>query len=291
MAADAGLTGAAPKQTATAPAPAAPLPNVFSVCEAPEKGVTTCYELGRSGNACQKVFYQGGQLTWRDSQMSTCNAGDMAQRDAFYAGKPVGGDPAGAPAVDPRSEQISGLMASVPSQCQDDIKSYLYGSRDSKVQRGAETGAMKSFVNISKNPTCKEALDRLAQAMGVEMPQRRLAGQSRKTWDSAMADKPRETVNVPNAEQMANGYYANDPMPSSNDGWNTGEVIDTGIQILGVLSQILGGFSSGYSGGGYTAPSYSSRPAGVSRTYGQGSPSGSGYVYRNSGNSTITGTR
>src|SRR5476651_1491234 len=65
------------------------------------------------------------------------------------------------------------------------------------------------------------------------------------------------------------------------------------IQILGVLTQILGGFASGYGGGGYSAPSYSSSPAGVSRTYGQGSPSGSGYVYRNNGgsNSTITGGR
>jgi hypothetical protein len=285
MAADVGLGGAAPAAPAVAAAPTA---NVFSVCEAPEKGVTTCYEIGRSGSACQKVFYQGGQLTWRDSQMSTCGAGDLAQRDAFFAGKPVGGEPPAAPAVDPRSEQLAGMMAGTSAQCQSDLRNYLYSSRDSKSSRGAETNAMKSFVNIEKDPECKAVLDRLASSVGVEMPQRRLASQSRKTWDSAMADKPRAEIAVPTGEYMANGYYSADGA-GNGDGYNTGEVVNAGIQILGVLGDILGGFASGYGGGGYT-----SRPAGVSRTYGQGSPSGSGYVYRgNSGgnNSTITGTR
>lgn len=101
-----------------------------------------------------------------------------------------------------------------------------------------------------------------------------------------MADKPRTEIAVPTGEYMANGYYSDG---SGGGGWNTGEVVDAGIQILGILGDILGGFSSGYSGGGYT-----SRPAGVSRTYGYGGPSGSGYVYRGNsggGTSTITGTR
>lgn len=282
MAADAGLSGSAPA-TAAAPAAAAPTANVFSVCEAPEKGVTSCYEIGRSGSACQKVFYQGGQLTWRDPQTSTCSAGDLAQRDAFFAGQPVGGEPVDPPSIDPRSQQLSGALAGVSAQCQQNIKNYLYGARDSKRSNNAQSAAMSSFVDINRDPDCKAALDRLAANAGVEMPQRQLASKARGAWDSALADKPRAEVNVPSGEYMA------DP---SGSGWSTPDVMNAGAQILGVLGDILGGFAAGYGGGGYSS-GYTSRPAGVSRTYGYGGPSGSGYVYRNNGGnpSTITGTR
>lgn len=290
MAADAGLVGGA----SAAPAPAvaaAPKPDTFSVCEAPERGVTTCYEIGKTGSACQKVFWQGGQLSWRDPQMSTCSAGDLAQRDAFFAGKPVGTDPLTPPEIDPRSQQLAGVMSGVSAQCQADLKNYLYGSRDSKSAGSDQTmNTMRSFAGINKDPQCKAALDRLASTAGVEMPQRRLASKARGAWDSAMADRPRAEVNVPTGEYMAKGYYSDGS--AGGDGWNTGEVIDAGIQILGVLSNVLGAFAGVSSGGYSSGPTYTSRPAGATRTYGQGSPTGSGYVYRNGGSgSTITGTR
>lgn len=278
-AAGAGLpagTPAAPvtPQAATAPAVAAPAPDIFSVCEAPTKGVTTCYEIGRSGSACQKVFYQGGQLTWRDSSMSNCSAGDLAQRDAYFAGQPVGGPPPDAPVVDPRSAQLSGLMVGTSAKCQADLRAYLYGSRDSKGSNNAQTAAMKSFAGINADPECKAVLDRLASTAGVEMPQRVLASTARSTWGSAMADAPRATINVPNGQyDVPNGQYTDGP--PSNGGWNTGEVISAGTQILSVLGDILGvaaGVAGSYSGGS----SYTSQP--VSRA--PSAPTGTGYVYR-----------
>ncbi|HLG46900.1 MAG TPA: hypothetical protein VKY24_11730 [Reyranella sp.] len=266
---------------ASAGASPQPRPDVFSVCEDPKNGVTTCYEMSRSGNDCLEVLYQGGQRTWENGR-KTCRPEDLQQRDAYFSGQPVG---QGAPA-DPRSQQLSGLMASLSPQCQQDVKSYLYRSRDSRTSGGAGDQAMRSFANINGNQDCKAGFERLASIVGVEIPQRHLSGGARSAWASGMADKPRETVNVPDVNNMPQGYYGpND----GGGGWNTGEVLDAGVQILGVLGAILGGFAEGYGGGGYSGGTvYSSGP---SRGY--GGPSGGGYVYRGSSrgsNSTITGT-
>lgn len=260
---------------------AAPANNTFSVCEDPKNGVTTCYELGRTGNQCQEVWYQGGLKTV-ERGWKTCSPSDLQQRDAYFSGQPVG---QGAPA-DPRSQQLSGLMASLPPQCQDDVKSYLYNARDSKTSGSAGNQAMKSFSNINGNPTCKAGFERLAAILGVEMPQRHLSGGTRSAWANGMADKPRETVNVPDVRNPPSGYYAD--TNDGSGGFDAGEVLNAGGQILGILGAILGGFAEGYAGGGGAV--YTSRPS-----YGYGGPSGGGYVYRggNSGgsNSTITGTR
>ncbi len=263
-------------------APAQPRPDVFSVCEDPKNGVTTCYEMSRGGNDCLEVLYQGGQRTWENGHM-TCRPEDLQQRDAYFSGQPVG---QGAPA-DPRAQQLSGLMASLSPQCQQDLKSYLYNSRDSKTSGGAGDQAMKSFSNINSNQDCKAGFERLAGILGVEIPQRHLSGGARSAWASGMADKPRETVNVPDVRNMPQGYYGpND----GGGGWDAGEVLNAGGQILGVLGAILGGFAEGYGGGGYSGGTvYTPRPS-----YGYGGPSGGGYVYRGGSsrgsNSTITGT-
>ncbi len=284
-------SSAPPQQAAAPAAPSTPASDTFSVCEDPKQGVTTCYEMGRTGDQCQEVWYQGGQKTL-ERGWKTCSAADMQQRDAYFAGQPVG---QGAPA-DPRSQQLQGFMASLSPYCQQQLKNYLYSSRDSQTSGQAAQAAMQAFANLQDtgggtqggHDNCAAGFAKLASILGVAVPQRRLAEASRKAWGAAMADKPRETVNVPDVSDAPQGYYADG---SGGGGWDPGEVLNAGAQILGVLGAILGGFAEGYgSGGGYSSgPVYTSRP-----TYGYGGPSGGGYVYRggNSGgsNSTITGT-
>jgi hypothetical protein len=283
-AADAGL-GSTPQPTQQATAPAAPANDVFSVCEEPVKGVTTCYEIGRTGSDCLEVWYQGGLRTLERGRKA-CSAADLAQRNAYFSGQPVG---QGAPA-DPRSQQLSGLMASLSPRCQTEVQSYLYNSRDSQTSRDAGTKAMKSFADINSDLECKAGFERLAGILGVQMPQRKLAARTGSTWGSAMADKPRETVNVPDVRDMPQGYYGEG---DSSGGWNTGEVLSTGIQVLGVLADILGGFAAGYAGGGYSYGGGGGYTTAPSRGY--GGPTGGGYVYRGGSSggsqSTITGGR
>ncbi len=288
---DAGI-GLSPAPQQQAAQPAQPAGNVFSVCEDPKNGVTTCYEMGRTGNDCLEVLYQGGQRTYENGH-KTCSPEDMRQRDAYFAGQPVG---PGAPA-DPRSQQLAGLMASLSPQCQQDLKSYLYNSRESRTSSAASDKALQSFSNIDSNQDCKAGFERLAGILGVETPQRHLSNGARTAWATGMADKPREQVNVPNVQENPiggggnSGYYAYNP--SGGGGFDPGEVLNTGMQVLGGLftlgAAILGGFAEGYGGGYSSGPVYTSRPS-----YGYGGPSGGGYVYRGGrsggNNSTITGT-
>lgn len=277
MAAEAGLGGPAKPVPTQQAAATESRPEVFTICDAPDKGITRCQALGKTGSACQVVLYQGRDIHWRDPAMSICSEADMKLRDAYFAGKPVAIDSQPAGPADSRAQQIQSLLASLPPNCQAQMQNYLYGSQESKKSREAGQTAAKSFAEMDLE--CKAGLVRLSDALGVQSPQRRVVGGSQRVWTGAMADKPRETVNVPNTDNY--GYAARSPDSNGGD-WNTGEVIDAGIQIMGVLGAILGGVASGYAtggggGGGYT---YTSRPAGAARTYGQGSPSGTGYVYR-----------
>ena len=61
-------TGAAMAPAPAAQTAAAPLKDVLTVCEPPEKGVATCYEIPPKGSLCRKVYYQGGEVTWRDAR-------------------------------------------------------------------------------------------------------------------------------------------------------------------------------------------------------------------------------
>jgi len=279
-----GLQSVQTQQQAVRDSVNKPTGDVFSVCEQPKAGVTTCYEIGRTGSQCREVWYQGGLRTL-ERGMTTCSAEDLKQRDAYFAGLPVGQDAPAQP-LDPRSQQIAGLMASLSPQCQQDLKAYLYGARDAQSSRGAGTQALQSFSNIESNQACKAGYEQLASIMGVGIPQRRLGNSARSAWAGGMAEKPRQTVNVPDVHDMPQGYYGDN---SGGGGFDAGEVLDAGAQLLGVLGAVLGGFAEGYGGGYGGGAVYSSRPV---QSY--GGPTGSGYVYRgNSGGSqsTITGTR
>ena len=268
---------APPTQTAAAPPPppsaASPqaLTKVFTICEQPERGVTTCYEIPPSGNQCLKVYYQGGERTWADSRTNACSAEDLRQRDDYYAGKAVGTGPV----PDARSRQIEGFMASLSPRCQQDLRNFMLNSRDSNA-----TKAMDSYRSVSSDRECRAGMEKLAGILGVALPQRRLAEADRQAWTGAMTDRPRETVSVPETYSQTPGT-----------GWNvdTGEVIQAGIILLDFLGAVLGvaagvaAYNSGGGGGTYYAPA----PAGN-----YGGPTGGGYVYRGNNrgsNSTITG--
>ncbi len=274
--AEAELRSQAQQANLMAPAPAAqaaaaPLKDVLTVCEPPEKGVATCFEIPPQGSQCRKVYYQGGEVTWRDDRMSTCSAGDLQQRDAYFAGQPVG---TGAP-PDPRAAQLEKMMSSLPRQCQEDLRSFLYGARDSATSRAASDQAVSGFRNIASNAECLQGVERIAKAMGVQMPRRRLADDDRRAWGAALADKPREDEQIGDI-----------PADTGPNGYSSGEVISSGMELLGGVLSLLGAAASSYNAGRtyyYSAP--------PSRNYATPYNSGGGYVYRAppQSQSTITG--
>lgn len=255
----------------TAQATAAPLKDVLTVCEPPEKGVATCYEIPPQGSQCRKVYYQGGEVTWRDDRMSTCSAGDLQQRDAYFAGQPVG---TGAP-PDPRAAQLDKMMSSLPAQCQEDLRSFLYGARDSATSRSASDQAVSGFRNIASNAECMQGVERIAQRLGVQMPRRRLADDDRKAWGNALADKPREDDQI-----------ADIPADTGPNGYSSGEVVSSGMELLGGVLNLLGAAAGAYAAG--SSYYYSAPPT---RNYATPYNSGGGYVYRAppQRQSTITG--
>lgn len=274
--AEAELRSQAQQANLMAPAPAAqtaaaPLKDVLTVCEPPEKGVATCYEIPPKGSLCRKVYYQGGEVTWRDSRMTTCSADDLQQRDAYFAGQPVGtGEP-----PDPRAAQLEKMISSLPPQCQDDLRDFLYGARDSATSRSASNQAVTGFRNIAADAACLQGVERIAKAMGVQMPRRRLADDDRRAWGAALADKPREEDQI-----------ADIPADTGPAGYSDEEVVSSGSQILGGILWGLGVAANAYAAGRtyyYSAP--------PSRSYATPYNSGGGYIYRAppQRQSTITG--
>lgn len=269
---EANLMAAAPAPTRVAAQPAAePLKDVLTVCEPPEKGVATCFEIPPTGSLCRKVYYQAGEVTWRDSRMSTCSAGDLQQRDAYFAGKPVGTE---AP-PDPRAAQLDKMMSSLPRQCQDDLRHFLYGARDSANSRRASDEAVNGFRNIARDDACLKGVERIANAIGVQMPRRRLADDDRRAWGAALADKPREEEQIGDI-----------PADTGPNGYSSQEVISSGMELLGGVLSLLGAAASAYSAG--SSYYYSAPPT---RNYAT-PPNSGGYVYRAAppqSQSTITG--
>jgi hypothetical protein len=166
-------------------------------------------------------------------------------------------------------------MASLPPQCQQDLKNFMYSSRDGAKSRSAGDKAVSSFRNINSNAECRAGMEKLAAILGVQLPRRQLADADRQAWSGALAGKPRETVNVPTIA----GNYGE---PSSGS-FDLAELLNTGTELLNALASLLGALVGSFSSG----PSYSS---GAARGY--DGPSGSGDVYRDSSQgsqSTITG--
>ena len=260
--AEAELRGQAQQANLMSPAPAsqaaaAPLKDVLTVCEPPEKGVATCWEIPPKGNQCRKVYYQGGEATWRDDRNSTCSAADLQQRDAYFAGKPVGVAP------DPRTLELERMISSLPADCQNGLRDFM---------SGASEQAVTGFNSLSGNPQCMQGVERIARAMGVQMPRRRLADDDRRAWGAALADKPRESDQIGDI-----------PADTGPNGYSSGEVISSGMEFLGAAMTLLGAAAGAYGSYYYSAP--------PTRNYATPYNSGGGYVYRAppQRQSTITG--
>lgn len=295
MARDVGFAGAKPPAEAATPAPPAkPTGNEFLICEpTPQNGVTACARLGRSGGQCQEVLYQGGlptvEMGWK-----TCSAADQAQRDAYFDGRPVGEGAGSPPPADPQSQRLSGFMASLSANCREQLTSYLYSSRDSRTSAKAQEEALRSFKAMQSTTYCSGEFARLAELLGVPVPQRQLSARTRSTWKDVVEVKDPEPKPEPDREltvasRPEASRSSNDRLYDYNEktgGWDPGEILDVGLKIGGFVFSLVGAFVQGavaVAGSGYSAQPSSSF----------GGPSGPGILYRSSsGNrSGITGGR
>ena len=266
----AGLSSAAPTQ------PAAPqLADVFSVCEAPEKGVTTCYEIPPSGSQCRKVFYQGGQRTWADPNLMTCNAADLQARTDYYLGNKVGSDE-----LLPDAKTIAAQPTSnMTPQCQKLVGDFVTAAR---ANDGANS--VVAYSALKKAGGCG-VLDKV-EAVRRPAP----TGDSRflTRGDTPMLDqtvvqcdqRPEECAAY--VEQLRRGTSPEAVSAMFSNAIGIG--LQVGFALGGaVLSAVPAG--GGYSGGGgyYRGPSR-----------GYGGPQGPAYVYRGhrpANQSTITGIK
>ena len=134
---------------------------------------------------------------------------------------------------------------------------------------------MTGFRNIASDAACLQGVERMAKAMGVQMPRRRLADDDRRAWGAALADKPREEDQI-----------ADIPADTGPNGYSSGEVVSSGMQFLGGFLNLLGAAAGAYSAG--SSYYYSAPPT---RNYATPYNSGGGYVYRAppQRQSTITG--
>jgi len=117
-----------------------------------------------------------------------------------------------------------------------------------------------------------QGVERIARAMGVQMPRRRLADDDRRAWGAALADKPRESDQIGDI-----------PADTGPNGYSSGEVISSGMEFLGAAMTLLGAAAGAYGSYYYSAP--------PTRNYATPYNSGGGYVYRAppQRQSTITG--
>jgi hypothetical protein len=156
-------------------------------------------------------------------------------------------------------------------QCQALLKG-LFQSADT----GNNAKATEAYGNL-RGADCDRQTRELAQAAHTGLPERQMTARGSSIMNKAMqGDRGPLEATI--------GNRVNEP---SGAGYQFGEVLEFAIAIFGMASSIAGTASAlSYvpaAGGNFAA-----RGAGVSRTYGQGSP---GTVRPPQSQSTITGTK
>ena len=289
-AAAAGLT----QQAAPPPTPAAParpdnvaaIDDKVYVCDGTVAGANniSCREVSADGKQCTAVTLADGVVGWRDSVSTKCSRNDLAERKAFLAQDPTAA--AAVAAAQPgfsmdadgtrreidrlNADPLAAALDSLPKQCRADFEKFL-ASGSAKSQANAAQAAA-SYAQIDKRPECRDAVKRIADALGVALPHRKIAADQRNDWNAALAGPQRASIEeVPDIDISgipATGFDANDSL-------------DSAIDMMNALSGALGAAQSMRS-----VPSY--RPAPV---YRQVAPAPRTYSGSSGGSqSTITGT-
>src|SRR5262249_26461343 len=136
--------------------------------------------------------------------------------------------------------------------------------------------AATSYAQLDKRPECRDGMKRIAEALRVGLPRRKVAVGDRNDWNAALSGPQRAQIQaIPDIDVSS--------IPDT--GFDPEDSIDSAIDMLNALSGGLGALSGSMRSG----PSY--RPAPAFRPAPRPTPT---YTYtpgRNSGNnSDITGT-
>lgn len=270
--------GIASAVAAAPPAPAAaPRQEVFSICEPPQRGITTCYEIPRTGSLCRQVAYQMGERTWERPDPITCSAEDLQARTDYFLGKKVGSDE-----LLPDPTELARQQAQQPAmtpQCRKLVGDLVQASQANDGQN-----AVVAYAALKKAGGCG-ILDK------IEAARRPPAGSDPRfirRGDTPMLD---QTVVVcdQNPERCAE-YVDQLRRGTSPEAVAAmyANAIGVGLQIgMTIGAGVLAAIPPGGGGGGGGGVTYYRGPTG-----GYGGPQGPTYVYRGHrpGNqSTITG--
>jgi hypothetical protein len=286
------------KAAAAAPQPPALPDNVTQigantyVCDGPVAGTNnvSCRQISADGKQCTSAMLADGDVSWQDSIDTPCNAGDLAQRKAFLLANPdaagaVIGGPTGAFNMDKQaqdkgtaaalSERLGLALDTLPPECRADFEKFL-ASGNAKTAANAGQAA-SSYAKLDNRPQCRDGMKRIAEALRVGLPRRKVAAGDRNDWNTALAGPQRAGIaDIPDID------VSNIP----DTGFDPGDSLDSAIDMLNALSGGLGALQ----GSMRSMPSYRPAPA-----YRAPAPRPTQtYTYtprRNSGNnSDITGT-
>ncbi|MBV8391885.1 MAG: hypothetical protein JOY81_01760, partial [Alphaproteobacteria bacterium] len=243
------------QQQAAAPAPpppAAPDPNLFSTCGAPDRrGIQTCYEAGPSGYGCRKMLKQGGDSVWSEDQ-ATCDSSAVLQQRNDYFNKLKAASNSQPQLFGDTDARLSAAWSQLSPQCKALFNGMLQGADTGDKEKATSSyGAMRA--------QCDSDLKRIAGLVDSDLPERILSARARGAMEKAMSGDPNRVIEGI-ADRGDGGSY--DP----------GEVLEFALGLMNVLSGVAGmytpmahGASASYSGSVY-------HRAGAAHTYGQGAP-------------------
>ena len=258
------------------PAPPAGPDNVTAigdsvyVCDGPVAGANnvSCREVSRDGKQCLAVTLADGAMGWRDSTATPCTENDLAQRDAFQTAQrdstwsgEFGAD------ENRRAADLNAMSAS----CRAHFSTLLEGA-DLQDKEKAYAG----YAGLRAE--CDAAIKKLAADANATLPERALNERLSGMMAKAMGGDPDALVAAVGERKYDDG-----------GSYDPGEVLDFSIQLLNLFGNAASLYANTHGGGAATPGIVQgvSRPAGVSRTYGQGAPTRPPPVYRPS---DISGT-
>ena len=129
----------------------------------------------------------------------------------------------------PQPARAHPALDSLPKQCRADFEKFLASGEAKSKANAAQAAA--SYAQLDKNPQCRDAIKRIAAALNVGLPHRKIAAGDRGDWNAALAGPQRASIDdIPDID------VSNIP----DTGFDPGDSLDSAIDMLNALSGGLG---------------------------------------------------
>lgn len=253
---------AAPPQQPAAPSNVAQIGDNTYVCDGPVAGANnvSCRQISADGKQCTNVTLADGDVGWQDSIATPCRPSDLTQRKAFLArnkdaaaavanaqpGFAMGSDETRREIDRLNQPELTAALNSLPKACRADFEKFLSSGEAKSKANAAQAAA--SYAKLDKNPQCRDAVKRIAAALNVGLPHRKIAAGERNDWNAALAGPQRASI-----DEIPDIDVSNIP----DTGFDPGDSLDSAIDMLNALSGGLGALS----GSMRSMPSYRPAPA------------------------------